>query len=142
MSGLHHGFSQRVFKNILNFYMMSFFIKRWCAVFSSFVYIWDLFLSCEISMGAVSPTRNQSVMALNPIKSSHCFLEQEILPSLLSTALFLDSIRALFHNQTKINWEPYGRLTLMPNRLPCLILPEKLVSSLISSISLYYTGAI
>ena len=37
-------------------------------------------------------------------------LEQETLPLLLSTGWFQERIRAWFHNQTKINWGPYGRL--------------------------------
>jgi len=39
-----------------------------------------------------------------------CFLEQETLPLLLSTGWFLGRIRAWFHNRTKFNWGPYGRL--------------------------------
>ena len=38
-------------------------------------------------------------------------VEQETLPLLLSTGWFQERIRAWFHNKTKINWEPYGRLT-------------------------------
>jgi len=30
---------------------------------------------------------------------------------LLSTGWFQERIRAWFHNRTKINWGPYGRLT-------------------------------
>jgi len=36
---------------------------------------------------------------------------QETLPLLLSTGSFQERIRACFHNRTKINWGPYGRLT-------------------------------
>ena len=61
--------------------------------------------------GAVGLTRNVEVVGLSPIKSPHCFLEQETLPLLLSTGWFQERIRAWFHNQTKINWGPYGRLT-------------------------------
>ena len=46
-----------------------------------------------------------------PVKSSCCFIEQDTLPSLLSTGWFQEQIRAWIHNQTKINWEPYGRFT-------------------------------
>ena len=51
------------------------------------------------------------VVGLSPIKGPCCFLEQETLPLLLSTGWFQERIRAWFHNQTKINWGPYGRLT-------------------------------
>ena len=53
-------------------------------------------------------TRNWSV---TPIKGSHYFLEQETLPSLLSTGWFQGWIWVWFLNWTKRNWGPYGRLT-------------------------------
>ena len=53
-----------------------------------------------------------------PIKGSCCFLEQETLPSLLSTGGFQERIRTWFHNQTKINWGRYGRLTWMLSSKP------------------------
>ena len=57
-------------------------------------------------------TRYRSVVGLYSIKCSRCFLEQETLPSLLSTSWFQERIGALFHyNLTKINIGPYGRLT-------------------------------
>jgi len=34
---------------------------------------------------------------------------------LLSTGWLQERIRAWFHNRTKINWGPYGRLTKMSN---------------------------
>ena len=43
----------------------------------------------------------------NPIKGPRCFLE----PLLLSTGWFQEQIRAWYHNRTKINWGPYGKLT-------------------------------
>ena len=48
-------------------------------------------------------TCNRSVVSSNPNKGSHCFLEQETLPSLLSTGWFQERIRIRFHNRTKIN---------------------------------------
>ena len=54
-------------------------------------------------------TRNVEVVSYSPIKGPCCFLEQETLPLLLSTGWFQEQIRAWFHNQTKINWGPYGR---------------------------------
>ena len=47
----------------------------------------------------------------SPIKGLCCLLEQETLPSLLSTGWFQERIWAWFHNRTKINWGFYGRLT-------------------------------
>jgi len=41
--------------------------------------------------------------ASNAIKGSRCFLEQETLPSLLSTGWFQEQIGVQFYNQTKIN---------------------------------------
>ena len=38
-------------------------------------------------------TRNLSIVCTNPIKAVICFLEQETLPSLLSTGLFEEPIR-------------------------------------------------
>ena len=51
------------------------------------------------------------VICASPIKGPRCFLEQETLPLLLSTGWFQERIRAWFHNRTKVNWGPYGRLT-------------------------------
>jgi len=51
------------------------------------------------------------VLSSSPIKGPRCFLEQETLPLLLSTGWFQELIRAWFHNRTKINWGPYGRLS-------------------------------
>ena len=48
-------------------------------------------------------TCNRSVVSSNPNKGSHSFLEQETLPSLLSTGWFQERIRIRFHNRTKIN---------------------------------------
>ena len=36
--------------------------------------------------------------------------------TLLSTGWFQEQILAWFHNETKINWGPYGRLTLISNK--------------------------
>ena len=58
------------------------------------------------------------VVGSSRIKGPRCFLEQETLPLLLSTGWFQKLIRAWFHNRTKINWGPYGRLTLMSNKPP------------------------
>jgi len=38
-------------------------------------------------------TINWSVLHLNPIKISHCFFEQDTLPSLLSTGWFQEQIQ-------------------------------------------------
>ena len=46
-----------------------------------------------------------------PHQRPRCFLEQETLHLLLSTGWFQEQIQARFHNQTKINRGPYGRLT-------------------------------
>ena len=48
-------------------------------------------------------THNVEVVGSSPIKGPRCFLEQETLPLLLSTGWIQESIRALFHNRTKIN---------------------------------------
>ena len=48
-------------------------------------------------------TCNRSVMISYPMKGSRCFLEQETLPSLLSSSWFQERIQLLVHNQTKIN---------------------------------------
>ena len=55
-------------------------------------------------------TRNVKVLGSSPIKGTRCFLEQETLPLLLSTGWFQEQTWAWFHNQTKINWGPHGRL--------------------------------
>ena len=46
-----------------------------------------------------------------PHQRPRCFLEQETLPLLLSTGWFQERSRSWFHNRTKINWGPYGKLT-------------------------------
>ena len=56
-------------------------------------------------------TRNVEVVGSSPIKGPRCFPEQENLRLLLSTGWFQERIRAWFHNRTKINWGPDGRLT-------------------------------
>ena len=38
---------------------------------------------------------------------------------------FQEWIRAWFHNQTEINWGPYGRFTEMLNKPPSLIISSK-----------------
>ena len=60
---------------------------------------------------------NWSVMSSNPIKSSHCFLDQETLLSLLNTGWFQERIWELFHNQTQINGGHYGRKKFKSNEL-------------------------
>ena len=56
-------------------------------------------------------TRDVEVVGSTPIKGPHCVLEQETLSLLLSTGWLQERIRAWYHNQTKINWGPYGRST-------------------------------
>ena len=56
-------------------------------------------------------SRNSEVVGSSPTKGPRCFLEQETLPLLLSTGWFQERIRALYHNRSKINGGPYGRLT-------------------------------
>ena len=46
-------------------------------------------------------TRNVKVLGSSPIKGPRCFIEQDTLPLLL--VLVGCRIRALFHNQTKLN---------------------------------------
>ena len=63
------------------------------------------------------------VVGSSPINlGPRCFLEQETLPLLVSTGWFQDWIRVWFHNQTKINWGPYGKL--MSNKPPRQILSK------------------
>jgi len=50
------------------------------------------FIQCGVGWWVVCWTRNLSVMTLNPITSSHYFLEQETLPLLLSTGWFQEQI--------------------------------------------------
>jgi len=47
----------------------------------------------------------------NPIKGARCFPGQDTLHSLPSTGWVLKRDRAWFHNRTKLDWGPYGRLT-------------------------------
>ena len=54
--------------------------------------------------------RYVEVVVWAPSKA-RCFLEQETLPLLLSTGWFQERFWAWVHNQTKINWGPYIRLT-------------------------------
>ena len=61
--------------------------------------------------------RNQSVLSSNPIKGSHCFIEQESLPSLLSTGWFHEQIRAYLIIKLKINQGLYGTFNFTPNKL-------------------------
>ena len=56
-------------------------------------------------------TRNVEVVCSSPIKGPRYFIEQDTLPLLLNTGWFQERIRALFHNRTKIDCVPYGRLT-------------------------------
>ena len=63
---------------------------------------------------------NVEVVGSSPIKGSRCLLEQETLPLLLRTGWFQERIRAWYHNRTKINRGPYGRLTQMSNKPPSL----------------------
>ena len=55
------------------------------------------------------------VVGSSPIKGPCCFLEQETLPLLLNSGWLQERNRTWFHNRTKINWRPYGRLTWMSN---------------------------
>jgi len=64
-----------------------------------------------VAQWVARPISNVEVLGLSPIKGPRCFLEQETLPLLLSTGWFQEGIRVWFHNQTKINGGPYGRLT-------------------------------
>ena len=85
-------------------------------IYSRSLLYWVLSYSLKSLSGGVSQcvtrlTRNVEVMGSTTIKGPHCILEQETLPLLLSTGWFQKWIRAWFHNQTKINWGPYGRLT-------------------------------
>ena len=64
-------------------------------VLISFIYI----IQQELAMGDVAQwfarlTRNEEVVGSSPIKDHRCFLEQETLPSLLSTGWFQQRIRA------------------------------------------------
>ena len=63
-------------------------------------------------------TRNVEVVGSSPIKGSRFILDQETLPLLLRTGWFQERIRAWFHNQTKINWGPYGRFFCLWLNLP------------------------
>ena len=56
-------------------------------------------------------TPHVEVVGSSPIKDPCCFLEQETLPLLLSIGCFQEQIWVWYHNQTTINWGPYGRLT-------------------------------
>jgi len=55
-------------------------------------------------------TRNVEVVGSSSIKGPRCFLEQDTLPLLLSTGWFQEWIQVWFHNQTRTNLWPYGRL--------------------------------
>ena len=52
------------------------------------------FMSSLMFVGLVRPTRNVEVVGSSPIKGPRCFLEQEILPLLLSTGWFQKQFRA------------------------------------------------
>ena len=66
-------------------------------------------------------TRNVEVPVQAPSKAPRCFLEQETLPLLFSTGWFQEQIRAWSHNQTKINWGPYGRYQILKYQINPLV---------------------
>ena len=68
-----------------------------------------IFFKC--SRALVCTGRNVEVVGSSHIKGPRCFIEQETLPVLLSTGWIQERIGAWFHNRTKINWGPYGKLT-------------------------------
>ena len=62
--------------------------------------------------------RNMSVVGSNPIKGSRCFLEQDTLPSFLSTSWFQERDRSWFRNRTDIHRGSNGRFTKIAHT-PC-----------------------
>jgi len=56
-------------------------------------------------------TRNVEVVGTIPNQGPRCLLEQGTLPLLRSTGWFQERIRAWYHNRTKVNRGPYGRLS-------------------------------
>ena len=48
----------------------------------------------DVAQWLVSLTRNVEVVGSNPIKGLRCYLEQEMLPLLLSTGWFQERVRA------------------------------------------------
>ena len=63
--------------------------------------------------GPVGCTSDSScgVVGSSPIKGTHCVVEQETLPLLLSNGWFEERIGAWCHNRAKLNWGPYWRYT-------------------------------
>ena len=93
-----------------NFYSKYLYMMYWLkCVLSCCIY-----LECN-GRGGVAQcigriTRSVEVVGSSPIKGLQCYLEQDNLPLLLSTGLFHERIRVWFHNRTKIDWGPYGRM--------------------------------
>ena len=78
-------------------------LLRWTflmSMYSSFSYF--------VAQWVARVTRNVEVM-FEPHQKAPIVSLSKKLPLLLCTGWFQERIRAWFHNQTKINWGPYGR---------------------------------
>ena len=73
-------------------------------------FLYDFAVQQRGTVGCTSDSYVE-VVGSSPVKGPRCLLEQNTLPLLLSTGWFQERIGAWFHNQTKINWGPYGRFT-------------------------------
>ena len=73
-------------------------------------FVWFNLRGC-VTQWVARLTRNVEIVGSSPITGPCCFIEQYILPFLLSPVWIQERILAWYHNRTKLNWGPYGRLT-------------------------------
>ena len=70
-----------------------------------------------MNQAGVTWRSNVEVVGSNPIKGLRCYLEQEMLPLLLSTGWFQERVRAWFQNQNKLRalWKIYLNIKYAPS---------------------------